>query len=243
MSGKALSRLARLEELRGALRARDLITAAQLARDLRVSLRTIQRDLVVLRDLGVPIEADRGRGGGLRVHRAWSQGRLHLSATEAIDLLLSLAIAERTGSPLLLQNLASIRRKIVGAFGADHQRRIRDLRKRILVGQPASRPVTSSFVQPPRRALAGVAEAFVEMRCLRLTYRGGNGSLTEREVEPHYLYLSLPVWYLLAWDRLRGAVRTFRVDRIQSVVATASPFGLADPAPFLADVEAGIAGL
>jgi predicted DNA-binding transcriptional regulator YafY len=243
MTGDGVSRLQRLDELRGLLHARDHVTAAELADQLGVSRRTINRDLSVLRETGVPIEADRGRGGGLRIPRAWAQGRIHFSAAEAIDLLLSLAIAERMGSPLLLQHIAPIRRKVAAAFGADHRSRVRGLRERILVGQPASRQVAEAFVQPPRRALQGVAEAFVAMRCLTIRYRDGGGSETSREVEPHYLYLNLPVWYLLTWDRLRAAVRTFRVDRIMAVTPLAVNFRLVGAAPFLRDVEAGIAGL
>jgi predicted DNA-binding transcriptional regulator YafY len=38
--------------------------------------------------------------------------------------------------------------------------------------------------------------------------------------------LSYPVWYVLAWDRLRGAVRTFRCDRIKSIMALDECFRL-----------------
>ena len=110
------SRMHRLEELKGLLKAREHVTAAELAAVLGVSMRTLNRDLELLRDSGVPIESDRGRGGGLRLQRNWALGRLHLSPAEAIDLLLSIAIAERMNSPLLLQQLAAIKRKVVAAF-------------------------------------------------------------------------------------------------------------------------------
>jgi predicted DNA-binding transcriptional regulator YafY len=233
------SRLSRLEELKGLLRSREHVTAAELAHEMGVSLRTLNRDLVVLRAQGVPIESDRGRGGGLRLQRAWMSGRLHLSAEEAIDLLVSIAIAERMSSPLLLRRLAPIKRKLVGAFAEGYQAKIRALRKRILVGQPASTAVMASFTPPPR-ALTGIAESFFSMRCISITYADQNGVVTEREIEPHFLYLNLPAWYLLAWDKLRGAVRCFRVDRIKSVAPLAATFRLADPKPFLAQAERGV---
>ena len=64
--------------------------------------------------------------------------RLHLSAPEAIDLFLSIAIAERMNSPVLLQQLNAVRRKIVAAFIEAHQKKLRLLRNRILIGRPAS---------------------------------------------------------------------------------------------------------
>jgi len=165
MAGRAaLSRLDRLEELKGLLKAREHVTAAELAGELGVSLRTLNRDLEVLRGSGVPIESDRGRGGGLRLQRNWALGRLHLSPVEAIDLLLSIAIAERMNSPLLLQQLAPIKRKIVAAFSESYQPKIRSLRRRILVGKPASEAVLATFSQPERGALTGIAEAFFDMR-------------------------------------------------------------------------------
>ncbi|NJO35709.1 MAG: HTH domain-containing protein, partial [Rhodospirillales bacterium] len=82
----------------GAAQGAEHVTAAELAAALGVSMRTLNRDLELLRDGGVPIESDRGRGGGLRLQRNWALGRLHLSPAEAIDLLLSIAIAERMNS-------------------------------------------------------------------------------------------------------------------------------------------------
>ncbi|MGK9170596.1 WYL domain-containing protein [Inquilinus limosus] len=237
------SRLRRLEELTALLKAREHMTAAELAAELGVSVRTLNRDLEILRDGGVPIESDRGRGGGLRLQRNWVLGRLHLSTAEAIDLLLSIAIAERMNSPLLLQQLAPIKRKVVAAFSESYQPKIRSLRKRILVGTPASEQVLASFSPPQRGALAGIADAFFNMRCIAIDYVDQHGAATSREVEPQFLYLNVPVWYLLAWDRLRGAIRFFRIDRIKSVRPLATNFRLADPRPFLAEAEDGIEAL
>ena len=237
------SRLNRLEELRGLLRASDHVTVAELSAALGVSIRTVSRDLALLREGGVPVESARGRGGGLRLHRGWALGRFHLSHEEAIDLLLSLAIAERLDSPVLLQHLTRVRRKIVAAFSDSHQTRIRSLRKRILVGKPASPQVMASFSPPSRRALGGIAEAFFDMRCMAIDYTDQRGAVTSREVEPQFLYLSLPVWYLLAWDRTRSAIRYFRIDRLRSVRVLEMPFRLADPQPYLAQAEEGIGAL
>lgn len=179
----------------------------------------------------------------MRLHRNWALGRLHLSPAEAIDLLLSIAIAERMNSPVLLQQLGAIKRKIVAAFAETHQPMIRSLRKRILIGRPASERVIASYSPPQRRALAGVAEAFFNMRCLVIDYVDQKGATTSRDVEPQFLYLNVPVWYLLAWDRLRGAIRYFRIDRIKSVTPLQTSFRLADPQPFLAEAEESIEAL
>jgi len=143
-------------------------------------------------------------------------------------------------SPLLLQQLAPIKRKIVAAFSESYRPKINSLRKRILVGQPASEAVMATFSRPQRGALSAVAEAFFNMRCIAIDYVDQTGAPTSRQVEPQFLYLNVPVWYLLAWDRLRGAVRFFRIDRIRSVRPLDTGFRLADPRPFLAEAEEGI---
>lgn len=234
------TRLHRLEELKGLLKAREHVTAATLADELGISLRTLNRDLEILRDSGIPIDSDRGRGGGLRLQRDWALGRLHFSPAEGIDLLLSIAIAERLNSPLLLQQLGPIKRKIIAAFSEGSQTKIRSLRERILIGQPASGQALASFSPPGRGALTGVAEAFFNRRCLAIDYVDQKGATTSRVVEPQFLYLSMPVWYLLVWDRLRGAIRSFRADRIISATPLETGFRLADPQPYLDQAEEGI---
>jgi hypothetical protein len=51
---------------------------------------------------------------------------------------------------------------------------------------------------------------------------------TTRVVEPHYLLLAWPARYLLVWDYLRAAIRTLRLDRIESARLTDSSFKLRD---------------
>lgn len=237
------SRLERLEEIKGLLKSREHLTAAEISHELGVSLRTLNRDLDILRESGVPIESDRGRGGGLRLQRNWALGRLHLSPVEAIDLLLSLAVAERLNSPLLLQHLAPIRRKIVAAFPEHYQPKIRSLRKRVLIGSPATKKIVASFSSANTKAIAAVSDCFFNMKCMRIVYVDQDRRETTRDVEPHFLYLSQPIWYLLCWDRMREAVRYFRIDRIRSVRPLEASFRLGDPKPFLAEAEAGIATL
>lgn len=236
------TRLRRLDELKGLLRAHDQVIAADLAAELGISRRTLHRDLDVLRDSGVPIESDRGRGGGLRLHRHWSMGRLHLNPEEAIDLLLCLAIAEQMNSPLLLKQLDAIKRKIVAAFSDIHQGKIRSIRKRILIGAAASPGVLATLSKAPF-SHAGIVEAFFNQQCIEIEYIDNNAVRTTRVVEPQFLYFSNPVWYLLTWDRWRSAIRHFRVDRIKAARLLESRFRLADPRPYLAQAEEGIGSL
>jgi predicted DNA-binding transcriptional regulator YafY len=180
-----------------------------------------------LAERGVPLEAARGRGGGVRVSSRVGIGRLALDHREVLDLLLALAIGERMGSPLLLSSLKGLRQKIGAAFPPEERARIARLRRRILHAPPASPRVTASLGVPRSAVLGPVQDAFFEQRALEVGYRSAR-ELTTRLVEPHYLMLAWPVWYLLVWDHLRGAVRILRLDRIESARLTDATFTLRD---------------
>jgi predicted DNA-binding transcriptional regulator YafY len=230
-------RVQRLDALRVLLADRDATTAGDLATELGVSVRTVQRDLATLRSLGLPIESDRGRGGGIRLERGWSLGRVHLNESEALGLLLSITIAEKIGSPLLLDDLRSITRKVSTAFAPAQARRIRALRSRVLVGQAASSRVLASYTPPAAPVTQALVNAFLYQRVATIRYEDQTGTVTEREIETQYLYYNVPVWYALAWDRLRDDVRFFRIDRIQRIHPAASEFRLRRAEPFLAAGE------
>lgn len=231
--GSASDRLERLERLKGLLKANDSMTIKELASELDVSVRSLSRDIDVLRASGVPIDADRGRGGGVRLQRQWSFGRLHLDFEEGIDLLLSIALAEQLNSPLLLNRLRSIRQKLAASFPEAQQSRIRMLRNRILIGPPASDHVMQTYRMNAPDQLTKVTRAFFNMRLLEIRYSDGTTRMTTRQIEPQFLYLSVPAWYLLAWDRLRDDIRTFRIDRIHSATVMETTFRLRDRRTFV----------
>ena len=57
--------------------------------------------------------------------------------------------------------------------------------------------------------------------CLGFQYTDRKGAVTQRRVEPHGIYVEVPVWYVLAVDIDKQARRMFRMDRI----ANPRPFG------------------
>lgn len=232
-----MSRIARLDALKDLLAQRDFATASELAGELSVSVRTLHRDLTILRELGTPIDSDRGKGGGLRLERGWSLGRVHLNESEAIGLLLSLTIAEKIGSPLLLDDLRSITRKVSAAFSPAQARRITALRRRILVGQPASAQVLSAYTPPPADITRPLLDAFTHQRHIQIRYLDERGTVTDRMIEPQYLYYNLPVWYVLAWDHLRDDVRFFRIDRVKELRSLSIEFRLRRADSFIAAGE------
>ena len=227
----------RLDELTGLLRSGDHHVANDLAEQLGVSKRTLMRDLEILKDRGFPIETEQGRGGGLRLHRHWGIGKLHLSYKEVIDLLLSLAVMEKLGSPIFLGNLKAIRNKLALSFPQEQRSKVETIRKRLLIGDLASAQVMESYPNPVIPAANTIYESFFEMKMLEIVYSDASGRRTRRTVEPQYLMLNWPVWYLLAWDHLRVDVRCFRMDRIAAAKVTEAPFRLKRVESFIEGIE------
>jgi predicted DNA-binding transcriptional regulator YafY len=217
----------RLDRLQGVLASHQHSTGRALAAELGISLRTLRRDMARLTARGVVIEAERGRGGGVRVAARVGLGRLQLDHREALDLLLALAIGERIRSPLLLSSLKGLRQKIAMAFPPEERLRVSRLRRRILHAPLASHRVTESLTSPRPAVLGPVQDGFFAQRAIEITY-GTARERTTRVVEPHYLLLSWPAWYLLVWDHLRDAIRTLRLDRIESARLTDRTFQLRD---------------
>ncbi|MEP2530202.1 WYL domain-containing protein [Shimia sp.] len=220
----SFDRLRRLELLAAHLKQQGFCTIKDLAEMHRVSERTISRDLQLMRDQGLPIDADRGRGGGVRLDRNWGIGRLNLSYGEAVDLLISIAVAEQMKSPHFLANLSSIRRQLIASFSAEKRARIDRLKSRILVGTTASTFVQGTVASGDERTIQKLHQSFLDQHSIIVRYKDESGKTTTREIEAHYLLLNYPVWYVLAFDHHRGDVRTFRCDRLQSIEMTDNRF-------------------
>jgi predicted DNA-binding transcriptional regulator YafY len=219
-----LDRTDRLDLVLRLLRERPGVTAADLAKRLGTSTRSVFRDVARLRRRGYPVEASRGRGGGLRLHPSYGLGRIMFSPEEAVGMLLSLAIADVLALPMFAGDLGRSRLKIVGAFPDAERQRLRKLRERILVGPAASAEVQAGYGRPEPKASRGLQAAFVAERVVELEYRRQDGQRSRRQVEPHAILLNWPAWYVIGYDHLRNDVRTFRLDRVMSATAGAESF-------------------
>lgn len=215
-----------MELLAVQLKQEEPCTIKDLALQHGVSERTIARDLSLMREQGMQIDADRGRGGGVRLERNWGVGRINLAYGEAVDLLISIAVAEQMNSPLFLASLASVRRQLVASFSPEKRNRVNRLKSRILIGVTASTYVQKTITTPPKQVVKALHQAFIDQEILEIGYQREGGEISRRLIEPHYLMLKFPVWYIVALDHLRGAARTFRCDRIQTAKMTGKRFQL-----------------
>jgi len=223
--GSSIDKLDRLDQLIGKLKTGEAYTAGHLAEELGVSLRTMMRDLKTLRDKGYPIDADKGKGGGVRLYPRWGVGRLTMNYREVIDLLLALSVLEKLNSQLFLNNLESIKNKLYASFPDTQRPQIRKIRNRILIGELAPDDIMQNYSTTTNIEQNDIIlESFFEQKCLNICYKQKDGTVTERVIEIHFLYLNWPIWYLICFDHLRKEPRTFRIDRIQVANLTREKF-------------------
>jgi predicted DNA-binding transcriptional regulator YafY len=95
------------------------------------------------------------------------------------------------------------------------------------LGADAAPPIASLPLVP---ALATLFDAFRRRAVVTFTHRG-----TPRTVEPWGLSSKRGQWYLVGWDRDRGAIRAFRADRIEGDVEVGPPDAFEAPAGFRPD--------
>jgi predicted DNA-binding transcriptional regulator YafY len=194
-----------VEELRAvAPRPRS---ARWLAARFEVSARTVERDLSALQQSGVPIYAEAGRTGGYCLDRSHTLPPVNLTPAEAVAM--ALALQQLAGTPFHAAAATGLR-KLVAVLPERDAAAARELAGRVhLVGGG-----------PTTRVPDLIAEALSARRVLRISYADRGGAGTAREIEP-LGYVGNPAhWYLVAWCRLRHAVRVFRTDRISGVTMT-----------------------
>ncbi|NVD06804.1 WYL domain-containing protein [Vibrio sp. JPW-9-11-11] len=204
----------RQDALLRSLRRGGPTTVSVLAEELGVSKRTILRDLSSLRDQGVVIESESGRGGGLQLDLRSLQTTVTLSVAEVFALLISVTSMYANGG-VPFNGLAD--RALEKIEQALPQEKLHDLRRLLdclYIGELAAQVDTSNIGKMHPDLLPAFEHAFLKQQYLRFDYCDAKGAVTHRQVEPQAMLILPPLWYLVAWDPTRNAFRYFRMDRI-----------------------------
>jgi predicted DNA-binding transcriptional regulator YafY len=207
--GSPTSRLLELLEL---LQARPVATGSELAGRLGVHRRTVRRYVAALQDLGIPVEGQRGSGGGYRLRPGYRLPPLMLTGDEAVVVVLGLVAARRLGLDTESAAADDALAKVFRVLPADLRRRAEALERALGFTAEAvgGAPVAGEDVLL-------LADAIRRRRRVRARYRSFAGERSERELSPHGLVVHAGRWYLAAFDHGRGDARTFRVDRMSRI--------------------------
>ena len=210
--GRTLERMraSRLVQLLLLLQTNGKLTAARLAEQLEVSVRTIYRDVEALSGAGVPIYAESGPGGGVRLVDGYRTRLTGLTAEEAEALALS-GLPGAASELGLGTVLAAAQLKVDAALPPELRSRAVRMRERFHLDAPGW------FArEEPVPHLAELSRAVWEERRVELRYEKRDGAV-RRAVDPLGLVLKAGVWYLVARSGRTSSLRTFRVSRVVGV--------------------------
>jgi predicted DNA-binding transcriptional regulator YafY len=214
-------RASRLVTLLLLLQTRGRLTAAELAGELEVSVRTVHRDVEALSQAGVPIYAERGPHGGIRLVDGYRTRLTGMTPDEAEALFLS-GIPGPAAELGLGTVVTAARLKVLAALPPELRTRASRLVERFHLD--ASGWFQAGEPVPHLGVLSG---AVWETRRVEIDYERGDRRVS-RVLEPLGLVLKAGVWYLVA--ATDGQVRTYRVSRVSA--ARPLPDRFVRPAPF-----------
>lgn len=192
------------------VRARPGITAPELAVRLEVSERAARRTVTTLRAAGVPIESVRGPHGGYRLGRGLRLPPLVFTATEALGLVMAVLDGSHDADDPD-QPVGAALGKLIGALPENVGRQAALMRAH---AAPAPSRVAA---RPDPATTAALVAAVAAQRRVPLTYAREGGASWQEEVDPWAVVVRYGRWYLLCHSHRAGAVRTYRVDRVEAV--------------------------
>lgn len=189
------------------------VTAARLAEETGVSLRSLYRDIESLRAAGAVIDGERGFGYRLTEDIALPPQTFTQLEIEA--LVLGLAEVRHMGEPDLSAAAGAVLTKITATLPDRVQRQAL---------HAVSQVYRFEHRSPPAIDTGLLREACWLERAVMIGYLDAEQQRTDRQVLPLAIVYLERVLVLLAWCCLRQGFRKFRVDRIVDARMTDESF-------------------
>ncbi len=200
------------------LQTRPHLSGEELASLLEVEPRTVRRYILMLQEMGIPVEGVRGPGGGYRLRPGFKLPPLLFTEEEATAIVLGLL-----GSSWLEIDLSSV--AVEGALAKVY--RVLSLKARERLQAISSHMILSPHLQetrPDASLLVNVSEAVRERRRISIEYTSYQNEATQRQVEPYGIAGWKGHWYVVGYCCLRQAPRMFRLDRVRNIQFLADTF-------------------
>ncbi len=206
------------------LQSRYEVTGAEIAESLDIDRRSVRRHIKTLQDMGIPIEADRGRYGAYRLERGFKLPPLMFTEDEAVALTLGLMVIRAFQFPVdavsLTGALAKVERVLPEAL----------LHRTLALQEAVHFNILPPSVTVHRTIMKTLTLAVQERKRLQISYlswkdeASENTQTTERAFDPYGIVFYEGWWYVAGYCHLRQDLRTFRIDRIQKIAQTGDPF-------------------
>ena len=206
MDENQTSRLSRLLAILTLLLSKRMLTATEIAKKFGISVRTVYRDIRALEGAGVPIITEEGKG--YSIMEGYKLPPVMFTEKEAYALITSEQIILRNKDASLVNEFSQAIRKIKTVLKHSSKGKAELLSERMYIGKNFDQQITS-------QSLIDIQMALTNYQLIKIRYQTPDGTVSERFIEPFALYHNAAEdWTIVAFCRLRGDFRFFRLDRM-----------------------------
>ena len=200
------------------LQSHGRMTGTELARRLEVNIRTVRDYVEMLLDLGIPVEAERGRYGAYRLRPGYKLPPLIFTEEESLALTLSLVMAREQGLAQTSPAFEGVLAKVMRVLPETTRAQVQAIEQTVIFEDRSFRVIPSVLT------ITTLSSALQTGRCVRLHYHSARSQVTERVFDPYGVVYHEGAWYTIGYCHLRQGQRLFRLDRIQQIEATSETF-------------------
>lgn len=205
------SPVTRLLTLLNLLQSRPGVTAAQLAEQLEVEARSVRRYITMLQDIGIPVEALRGRYGGYRLRPGFKLPPLMWTEEEAVAVTLGLQAIHQLGLSQTIPTVECALAKVERVLPQALRERVQAVQETVVLNLVTrSRAGLSTYVMP-------LSTAASQGKRVWMRYQTRPGEERERAFDCYGLVYHSGRWYAVGYCHLRQDTRVFRLDRIRAL--------------------------
>jgi predicted DNA-binding transcriptional regulator YafY len=197
------------------------MTPEEIAADLKISVRTVFRDLATMQEAGLPFTSER-IGGQTRYYLSRDAGaitQLGIGPSELLALYLSQGILSQLKGTIFQESIDRLLEKINAIFPDKAKDYFQELESAILIEL-----FTKRNYQKKAKEIGAVLNTLRNRNTLKMNYFSPNRGGLERSVDPYSLWVMGDSLYLIGFCHLNNEIRTFLIDRISKAVPTKKPF-------------------
>ncbi|MBN8191905.1 YafY family transcriptional regulator [Bacillus sp. NTK074B] len=199
------------------LRSGEKVTAQQMSEKLELNIRTVYRYIDTISTSGVPIVSEPGHNGGYSLLNHFIEAPLFFDIEEQTSLFHAAVFAEEAGyyGGEALDRAIS---KLSNHSNQEQETKVNLHVTRLEVISRSSSHSMDPFLKELEQAVADGYSVSIHYQ------KGGEKPLHERLVDPYRMIYWNQKWYVIGFCHLRNDIRSFRVDRIESLTLTENTF-------------------
>ncbi len=205
------SPVTRLLTLLDLLQSRPGVTAGHLAERLGVEARSVRRYITMLQEIGIPVEAVRGRYGGYRLRPGFKLPPLMWTEEEAVAVTLGLQAIQQLGLSQTIPTIEGALAKVERVLPQTLRERVQAVQEAVVLDL-ASRPHSE-----PNTYMMPLSLAAAQRKRVWMCYQARPGEACERAFDCYGLVYHHERWYAVGYCHLRQETRIFRLDRIHAL--------------------------